>query len=211
MSPTLAGMHLAQVSGSSDPAPGTCLAENVAVRVAIPLLLLPAIAGADPARKEPAAHKATHEAHVSHPLWEAELQLGYGITQITEGEMSHTHKGPLLFSALGAVAINEDPYVYAVGGLVGEAIDRTAIGVTAGARLMVPNTPVRVTGAGVWMIAPKTLWGASAAAGACLGEGTLAICGDVQVTAYVAGTALPKDELELQVAFVLGVATRGGM
>ncbi|MFN0251430.1 MAG: hypothetical protein ACKV2T_31430 [Kofleriaceae bacterium] len=175
------------------------------------LLLLSAVASAEPAAgAEPATHKES-KTHPSHPLWEAELQLGYGFTQTSSTEMSHTAIGPLLFSALGAVAINEEPYVYAVGGLVGEAIDRTAIGVTAGARLMIPNTPVRVTGMGVWMVAPKTLWGATAAGGACFGKGTLAICGDVQVTAYVAGTALPKDELELQVALVLGVAARGGM
>jgi hypothetical protein len=177
------------------------------VRSALLVLLVPAIVSA-----EPAAHKeAKKEAHVSHPLWEAELQVGYGITQSTEGEMTHTHKGPLLFSALGAVAVNDDPHVYAVGGLVGEALDRTAIGVTAGARLVVPGTPVRVTGQGVWMVAPKTLWGATASGGACFGKGTLGLCADIAVTAYVAGTALPKDELELQVAFVLGVVARGGM
>lgn len=180
------------------------------MRSALVVLFLPAIAIAESSEKKdaPANHEKTHE---RHPLWEAELQLGYGITQTSSQETSHTAKGPLLFSALAAVAINEEPYAYVVGGLVGEAIDRSAIGVTAGARLIVPNTPVRVTGTGVWMVAPKTLWGASAAGGACWGKGTLALCGDVQVTAYVAGTALPKDELELQVAFVLGVAARGGM
>ena len=169
------------------------------------VIVLPAIASA-----EPAAHKA-QPAHDAHPLWEAELQLGYGVTQTSSEEMSHTAKGPLLFAALGAVAVTEDPHVYAVGGLVGEAIDRTAIGVTAGARLVIPHTPMRVTGGGVWMVAPKTLWGATASAGACWGKGKLGLCGDVAVTAYVAGTALPADELELQVGFVLGVAARGGM
>lgn len=165
------------------------------VRTAILLLLVPTIAVAEPA----------------HPLWEAELQVGYGITKHTDEGMSHSAVGPMSFAALASIAINEEPRAYAVGGLVGETLERDAIGVTAGARLVVPNTPVRVTGAGVWMVAPKTLWGASAAAGACWGQGTLALCADVQMTAYVAGTALPKDELELQFAFVIGVAARGGM
>lgn len=176
------------------------------MRSAIFVALLPAIAIAEP-------KEAPEKEHVdSHPLWEAELQLGYGISKRSSEEMTHTAVGPLSFAALGAIAINEEPHAYAVGGLVGETLgERTAIGVTAGARLVVPNTPVRVTGAGVWMVAPKTLWGASASAGACWGKGTLGLCGDVAVTAYVAGTALPKDELELQVAFVLGVVARGGM
>ena len=172
------------------------------MRTTILVLLLPTIAFA-----EPSAKKETE----SEPLWEAELQLGYGISKRGSEEMTSTAVGPLSFAALAAIAINEEPRAYVVGGLVGEALERQAIGVTAGARLQVPNTPVRVTGAGVWMVAPKTLWGATASAGACLGHGTLGLCGDIQLTAYFAGTALPKDELELQVAFVIGVVARGGM
>ncbi len=184
--------------------PANTLRKKLPVRIAILVALLPTIAIA-----EPAAHKTT-EVIESLPLWEAEVKIGYGITQATEEGMSHTHKGPLLFSALGAVAVNDDPHVYAVGGLVGQAMDRTSIGVSAGARLVVPGTPVRLTGQGVWMVAPKTLWGATASGGACVGKGSLGLCADVAVTAYVAGTALPKDELELQVAFLLGVVARGG-
>jgi hypothetical protein len=173
-------------------------------RFTILALLVPTLAAAEPTKTE-AKHVETH------PLWEGEIQIGYGISKRASEEMSHTAVGPLSFAALAAIAINQEPYAYAVGGLVGETLgERSAIGVTAGARLVVPNTPLRVTGTGVLMV-PKTLWGVSASAGACWGKGTLGLCGDIQLTAYVAGAALPKDELELQVAFVLGVVSRGGM
>ena len=183
------------------------------MRSPILLLLAPTIAFAEPSA-EPSAKKDTPakaEKVESEPLWEAELQLGYGISKRGSEEMTTTSVGPMSFAALGAIAINEEPRAYVVGGLVGEALERQAIGVTAGARLQVPDLPVRVTGAGGWMVAPKTLWGATASAGACWGKGTLGVCGDIQMTAYFAGTALPKDELELQAAFVLGVVARGGM
>jgi hypothetical protein len=199
----------AQLAECSDRESGTWLAEAGSVRTALLLLLAPAVAFAEP-KAEPNKHVQIGDAVESEPMWEAELQLGYGISKRGSEEMTKTATGPLSFAALGAVAVSEDPHVYAVGGLVGETLERSAIGVTAGARLRIPGTPVRLTGTGVWMVAPKTLWGASASAGACWGGGKLGVCADLQITAYVAGTALPKDELELQAAFVLGFVARGG-
>lgn len=202
--------HLrSQLLECSDRSAGTCLAEVGTVRTVLLVLLAPTLAFAEP--KAPAnKHVQIGEAEEHEPMWEAEVSLGYGISKRASEEMTESMKGPLSFAALGAIAISEDPHAYAIGGLVGEALERYAIGVTAGARLQIPGTPVRFTGAGVYMAAPKTLWGASAAAGACLGKGTIGLCADLQVTAYVAGTGLPTDELELQAAFVVGVVARGG-
>ncbi len=182
---------------------GTSLALLRSVQaLAVLAVLVPSIAIAGPAKKKSEA---------TEPLWEAEIELGYGMSKTTSAEMVPASVGPMSFAALAAVAINDEPHAYAVGGLVGEAIQRYGIGVTAGARLVVPGTPVRLTGTGVWMVAPDTLWGASAAAGACFGHGALGVCGDLQLTAYFAGTGLPKDELEMQVAFMIGFVARGGM
>ena len=141
-------------------------------------------------------------------LWEAELQLGYGMSRRGTNEMATTQGSPLSFAALGAYAVSSEPHVLAYGGLVGETLSRSSVGMTAGARIDIPSTPVRVGGGGVWMFAPETLWGARATAGSCFGK-TLALCGDFQLTAYFAGTNLAADETELQVQLVLGVAARG--
>ncbi|NVB77767.1 MAG: hypothetical protein HOV81_05175 [Kofleriaceae bacterium] len=169
--------------------------------LAILLLLVPTVASAEPSLKR--------EADEAEPTWELELQLGYGIARRGTAHMAETEPGPLSFAALGAVAINEEPHAFAYGGLVGEAKERSGVGVTAGARLEMRELPVRLSGGGVWMFAPETLWGAQAAAGSCFGR-SLAICGDVALTAYFAGTGLPADETEVQVQFVLGFAVRGG-
>jgi hypothetical protein len=165
------------------------------------LLLFPAIASAEP--------RSQSEAYEAEPLWELELQLGYGAMRRGTAEMAETKPGPLSFAALGAVAINEEPHAFAYGGLVGEAKERTGVGITAGARLEPRELPVRLSGGGVWMFAPDTLWGAQAAAGSCFGR-SIAICGDIALTAYFAGTGLPADETEVQLQFVLGFVARGG-
>ena len=141
-------------------------------------------------------------------LWEAELQLGYGVARRGSNEMATTSGGPLSFAALGAYAVSSEPHVLAFGGLVGEMVSRSSVGMTAGARIDIPGAPVRVGGGGVWMFAPETLWGARASAGTCFGN-TLAVCGDFQLTAYFAGTNLPADETELQIQLVVGFAARG--
>lgn len=169
--------------------------------LAIVLLLFPIIASAEP--------RSQSETFEPEPMWELELQLGYGAARRGTAKMAETKPGPLSFAALGAVAINEEPHAFAYGGLVGEAKERTGVGVTAGGRIELRELPIRLSGGGVWMFAPDTLWGAQAAAGSCLG-GSIAICGDVALTAYFAGTGLPADETEVQLQFVLGFVARGG-
>lgn len=168
-------------------------------------VLLPAVASAEPVS-----------------LWEAELSLGYGMmrrgtSETTSGgvmrrgtsETATTSGGPLVFSAIGAVAISDEPPALAFGGLVVETLERNSVGVIGGARLEPTELPVRLRGGGIWMFALQTLWGAQASAGSCLGKGTFAVCADLQLTAYFAGTGLPNNETELQLQLALGFVTRG--
>lgn len=142
-------------------------------------------------------------------LWEAELQLGYGIMRRGSVDMSTTTASPLAITALGAVAISDEPPALAFGGLTVETLDRSSVGMIAGARLEPTSLPVRLRAGGIWMFAPLTLWGGQASAGACLGGKQFAVCGDLQLTAYFAGTGLPADETELQLQFALGFVTKG--
>jgi len=143
-------------------------------------------------------------------MWEVELRIGGGLAHGGHETMATNRPAPLTVSALVAIAVQEEPRVYGFGGIVAETLERTAIGVVGGGRLAVRDTPMRLSGGGVWMFAPKTLWGATASLGACSGAGMFAVCGDVQLTAYVAGTALAKDDAEVQLQFVVAFMTRGG-
>lgn len=177
--------------------------------VALLILFAPVTGSADP-QAPPTTTASTRARAADDALWQAELRLGWGYA--SRGTMEHVVNGasPLSITALGAVAINEQPLVYAYGGLMAEVLQRSAIGATAGARLQLRDMPVRMGAGGVMMFAPTTLWGAQASGGACKGKGTLALCGDVQFTAYFAGTGLDNDKTELQVQLVLGVVGRGG-
>jgi hypothetical protein len=165
----------------------------VRIHLVLCVLLSPSLAAAEPVS-----------------LWEAELQLGYGIARRGSAEGMTTAQSPLALTALGAVGISDEPPALAFGGLTVETLERSSVGMIAGARLEPTSLPVRLRAAGIWMFAPLTLWGAQASAGACLGAGTFAVCGDLQLTAYFGGTGLAADETELQVQFALGFVAKGG-
>ena len=109
---------------------------------------------------------------------------------------------PLTIEATGSLAINEEPSVSAVAGVVVETLNRSGVGALAGARIDVG--PMRLTGGGTWIFAPETLWGAQVAIGTCKRMATTtSICGDVQLATFFAGTDLAKDHTvtELQLGF----------
>lgn len=175
--------------------------------LALTVALAPAAALADTDTDPPAVHKQDQEP--ADPLWEAELRLGFGLMSRGTQMESHTGRSPLSIQALGAVAINDEPHVMAYAGLAAELMERSGVGATAGARVKVPELPLRVGGGGTLMYAPATLWGAHGSVGSCFGAGALALCTDVQMTAYFAGKALPNDETEVQVQLVIGFVARG--
>ena len=148
-------------------------------------LLLPGLAHAEP---EPS-------------LWEAELRVGYGLAVTGGAEMTSTRTTPLGLAAIGALAVREEPRVYAFGGITAETLARNAVGVLAGVRIQPFEGAVRLAAGGTWMFAPATLWGAVGSVGVCH-RGTLGLCVDAQLTTYVAGTGLPPDETITQLQLV---------
>lgn len=141
-------------------------------------------------------------------LWEAELRLGYGVSMTGGDEMSSTSTTPLDVSAILAIAIREEPRVYAFGGIVAETLERTGVGVVAGVRLAPGSGAIRVAAGGTWIAAPATLWGAMGSAGVCL-RGALGLCLDAELTSYFAGTAIGPDQTITQVQLVAGLVFDG--
>jgi hypothetical protein len=138
-------------------------------------------------------------------LWEAEVRAGYGVAMTsTEGTMS-ARSSPLTVEATGSLAINEDPSVSAVAGVVVETLNRSGVGAIVGARL--DSGPIRLSGGGTWIFAPDTLWGAQVSVGTCHRMArTTSICGDLQLATFFAGTDLAKDHTVTEIQLGFGVA-----
>lgn len=152
--------------------------------------------------------KDSTESDKPPPLYSVELRFGKGVEMGGSGEMTTTRGTPLNVSAIVAIAINEQPWINAYGGMTAELVDRNAVGAVAGAQVPVRGTALRVSAGGTYMFSPFTLWGASAAVGGCArGKlGQLRICGDVEMTAFFAGTDLADGKMVTQVQARLGVA-----
>lgn len=143
----------------------------------------------------------------AQPLGEAELRVGYGVAVRGGDAMSSTALSPLTLTAIGAVAVREQPAAAAFGGIVVEALERTSVGATAGLRVRPGDAAIRLAAGGTWMFAPATLWGASASAGTChaVARG-IGLCADLVINAYFAGTAVGPDETITEVQLGIGVA-----
>ena len=138
------------------------------------------------------------------PIYEAELRLGYGIAVGGGGGMTSTRPTPLTIAGTGSVAINDQPHLAAYGGATLETLDRNAVGAITGIRLA-PNRTLRLAAGAEYIFAPYTLWGATGSVGACHGFGRLAMCADLQLTAYFAGTDLADGRTVTHVQGVLGM------
>jgi len=140
------------------------------------------------------------------PLWQAELRAGYGVAVSGSGMALSTRPTPLTLAATVAFAFNEEPPLAGYGGLMIETLDRNAAGTVFGVQLTPHGSPLRLSAGGVWLVAPYTLWGATASAGACMhATARVGLCGDVQLTAYVAGTDLAGGRTVNQAQFVIGM------
>lgn len=141
-------------------------------------------------------------------LYEAEVSLGYGVEMSGDGGMTTTRKTPLTIAATAAIAVRDEPRLLAFGGLVAETIEKNAVGATAGVRLepMIETAmKIRVGGGATYLFAPYTMWGATGSVGACK-RGKLALCGDLALTAYFAGSDLAPGRTVTEVQAVIGVA-----
>jgi hypothetical protein len=164
-----------------------------ALRLGVPLLAWCA------ARSATASPDAT-------PLWQLELHAGYGLTLGGSGTQSRWRTTPLTVTAIAAVAVVDDPALAGYGGLVVETFDRNAAGAVFGVELHPHGSRLHLAGGGTYMVAPYTLWGATASGGACFHTApVVALCGDLQLTAFVGGSDLPDGVTATQVQLVLGM------
>jgi hypothetical protein len=140
------------------------------------------------------------------PLWQVELHAGYGVAVSGSGDQMTQRPTPLTFTGIVAVAVDADPPLFGYGGIAVETLDRNAAGVVFGVELHPHGSHLRFAGGGVTMVAPYTLWGATASAGACFHAfRAMAVCGDLQLTAFLAGDDLPDGRSVTQGQAVLGL------
>jgi hypothetical protein len=140
------------------------------------------------------------------PLWQAELRASYGIEVGGSGAQMSRRPTPLSLAAIAAFAFNEEPPLAGYGGLVVETLDRSAVGTLFGIQLTPHDSHLRLSGGGTVLVAPYTLWGATASAGVCVqATAHVGLCGDLQLTAFVAGSDLPDGHTVAQGQLVVGM------
>jgi hypothetical protein len=144
------------------------------------------------------------------PLWQAELRAGYGIALGgAELEMSR-RPTPVTLTAAVAIAVNETPRVLGYGGAVIETMDRTGAGAVFGVELQPRDSRLHLAGGGIAMLAPYTLFGATASAGLCMKPGhTARLCADLQLIAFFAGDDLGTNRAVTEFQLALGVVFDG--
>jgi hypothetical protein len=142
----------------------------------------------------------------AQPLWQAEVRAGYGLAVGGRGTQMSRRATPLTLAAIAAYAFSAAPPLAGYGGLLIETLDRNAVGATFGVQLTPTGSRLRLSAGGATLVAPYTLWGATASAGACMrATARTAICGDAQLTAYVAGSDLADDHTVTQGQLVVGL------
>jgi len=142
----------------------------------------------------------------SLPLWQAEVRAGYGVAMGGSGSRMSTRPTPLTLAAIASFAFNEEPLLYGYGGLLVETLDRNAVGAVFGVRFSPQGSRLRLSGGGTWMVAPATLFGATASGGACMRwKPRIGLCGDVQLTAFFAGSDLADGRAITQAQLVVGM------
>lgn len=149
---------------------------------------------------------ASHaRAFADPPPWQLEIHAGYGVAASGSNTSLVTRPSPVTLTGIVAIATSVDPPVAGYGGLAVEAVDRSGAGVVFGVELL-PHDHLRLAGGGVYMVAPYTMWGATASVGLC-GHfiRSAALCGDLQLTAFIAGDDLPDGRAVTQGQFVLGL------
>ncbi|HEX3765001.1 MAG TPA: hypothetical protein VHW23_40175 [Kofleriaceae bacterium] len=164
-----------------------------ALRLGLPLLLW-------------CAARSAVASPADQPLWQVELHAGYGLAVGGNGDQMSRRPTPLTLTAIAAIAVNDDPPLAGYGGLVVETLDRNAAGLVFGVELHPHGSRLHLSGGGEYVVAPYTLWGATASGGACFHTArTVALCGDLQLTAFITGSDLPDGATATQVQLVLGM------
>jgi hypothetical protein len=139
-------------------------------------------------------------------LFEAEVRLGYGLAMGSETDaMTAKKTSPLTITAIGSMEISDDPVISTYGGFAVETMSRNTFGLVGGLRVAVPGMPVRIAAGGVWVYAPASRWGATASVGSCRTRKALGLCGDVQLTSYIAGDAIEHGHSVTEIQAVFGM------
>jgi hypothetical protein len=140
------------------------------------------------------------------PLWQAEVRAGYGIAMGGSGARMSTRPSPVTLAAIAAVATSVEPPLSGYGGLLVEALDRNSVGSVFGIKWTPHDSRLRLAGGGTWLIAPYMLFGATASVGACARwKPRIAVCGDIQLTAYFAGDDLADGRSVTQAQLAVGL------
>ena len=64
---------------------------------------------------------------------------------------------------------------------------------------------MRIAAGGVWVYAPASRWGATASVGTCRTRKALGLCGDLQLTTYIAGAAIQPGHSVTEIQAVFGM------
>ncbi|HET7499841.1 MAG TPA: hypothetical protein VFK02_02530 [Kofleriaceae bacterium] len=144
------------------------------------------------------------------PLWQAEVRAGYGIAAGGSGAAMSTRPSPVTLAAIATLAFDDEPPLSGYGGLLVEALDRNSVGSVFGVTLAPRASRIRLSAGGAWIVAPYTLLGATASGGACVHVASrIRVCGDLQLTAYFAGSDLAEGHTVTQVQLVAGMVLDG--
>lgn len=140
------------------------------------------------------------------PLWQAEARLGYGVAVGGSAARMSTRSSPLSIAAIASLEFDDEPPLYGYGGLIVETLDRNEAGATGGIRFQPRDSRLRLAGGGVWMVAPSSLFGATASGGVCgRWKPLIGVCGDLQLTAYFAGSDLADGRAVTELQLVVGM------
>jgi len=143
---------------------------------------------------------------MADPLVQVELHAGYGLAISGSGDEMSRRPTPLTITALTAIGVSVDPPLAGYGGLVIETLDRSAAGTAFGVLLQPHGSHLRFSAGALYMFAPATLWGVTASLGACAhASQAVALCGDLQLTAFVDGDDLPAGRTVTQGQAVVGL------
>jgi hypothetical protein len=180
---------------------------RVPVTVPVPPVWLLSAIFAAAARVALADPEPAPELFQEPSLWDAQVRAGYGVDLDGGQGPVGARPSPLTVQAAVSIAVVEVPRLYGYGGMMVETLNRGSVGAIGGIELRPDGSAFHVAGGGTWVFDPYTLWGATASAGACSRKkGKLAsFCGDLQLTAYFAGSDLGMKRDDTQIQFALGV------
>ena len=134
-----------------------------------------------------------------------EARVGQGISVGGGAGQAAWRLSPTTVSAIAEIAIREQPWTTAYGGIVWEGGRRASVGGTLGIRVLPFGAGLRLGGGALVILAPNTALGMTASVGRCWGE-DVKFCSDIEGAVFPWGTDVPEDRVAGQIQIVMGVA-----